>query len=118
MKPPVDAPTSSAAAPSTSIAERVERARELQPAARDVPRGLRDLDRRLRGAARPACVTTHAADAHLAGEDRGLRLLARGEVARLSERDVGSAVVVMAARPSRAQSAPAGRGPRRGRPPA
>ena len=46
MKPPVDAPTSRQTRPARSIAERVERGRELVAPAADVRLRRRDLDRR------------------------------------------------------------------------
>ena len=47
MKPPVDAPTSSAVEPADVDPERVERVRELVPGARDVRRRRLDLERRV-----------------------------------------------------------------------
>ena len=86
MKPPVEAPTSRQSSPAGSIAERVERVRELLAPARDEPRpaldheldGLVDLLARLRVAR------------HEPGEDQRLRLRAALGEPALDEQHVES----------------------------
>ena len=90
VKPPVDAPTSSARRPRGSIAERVERVRQLDAAAADVRMiGFRELDARVRRRRpRRLCDTTWPSTLHLAGQDQRAGALARRGQPALDERHV------------------------------
>ena len=89
MKPPVEAPTSSAVSPVGIDLEGVEGGRELVPAAADVRLRAGDLDRG-RGIERVAGFVVEARrvavpDPHLAGEHERLRAAARLDQAALDE---------------------------------
>ena len=89
MKPPVDAPTSSAASAARVDAEGVERGRELVPAAADVRLRLRDLERRGRIDGVAGLVVKARgiaiADPDLAGQDQRLGSGTRFHQAPLDE---------------------------------
>ena len=89
VKPPVDAPTSSARRPARVDGERVERAGELQAAAADV-RMIRhgELDARVGLDRRAGLRDDLAVDRHLAGEDQRARAFARRGEAAVDERDI------------------------------
>ena len=78
MKPPVEAPTSSAVMPARIDPERVEGRRELVAAAADIRLGRLDSDGRGRidlvARLAIAAAAVAVADEHLAGQDKGLCL--------------------------------------------
>ena len=78
MKPPVEAPASSTMRPVTSISKRVRAWSSFSPPRRDEARRLRDLDHGIVGDEGGCAQLRLAADEHVAGEDEGARLLARG----------------------------------------
>ncbi len=91
MKPPVEAPTSSARRPSTASPQASSALASLMPP-RETNRGAR-LDAHAappRRPVRPACAARRspAPDAHLAGHHRRGRTAARGEQAALGEQRV------------------------------
>ena len=90
MKPPVEAPTSSASAPCDVEPERVERVGELDAAAGDVARGGRDLDLDVWCDQLPGLVGPPPArqQQHLAGEHRRGRPCARFEHPALRQQAV------------------------------
>ena len=90
MKPPVEAPTSSARRPSTATSRRVERVGQLDPAARDVRRRRVDGELHVVGDQLAGLVGPPApgAEQHLARHHRGGRARARLEEPALGEQGV------------------------------
>ena len=90
MKPPVEAPTSSACRPATSTPERVERVGELDPAARDERRRRGDVELDVRGDELPRLLRPAAArpEVHVAGDHRRGGTRAGGEQAALRQQGV------------------------------
>ena len=90
MKPPVEAPTSSARRPATSTPERVERVGELDPAARDERRRRGDVELDVVGDELPGLLRPPppGAEVHVAGEHRGRGARARREQPALGEQGV------------------------------
>ena len=88
MKPPVEAPTSSACAPRDVPAERVEPGRELGARAGHVRRLLRHLDGGVVGHPRAGLRHHLAVDAHVPAHHEALRPAARVDEPARDERDV------------------------------
>jgi hypothetical protein len=91
VKPPVDAPMSSAVAPLTSSAKASSACASLQSAASH-PRmiGLAQLEARVAGDRGARLADDGAVDAHVAGEDDRTRPLARRDQAALDQQHVES----------------------------
>ena len=114
MKPPVEAPTSSARRPADGRSQRVERVRELDAAARDVRRRAVDLelDLRVDELARLLRAAPAGAEVHLARDDGRGRARARLEQPALRQQGVqahaGHEETVPGARAQASQSRPMG----------